>query len=58
MPNSFYCATVSQAEIDQHSREARLRLEYLETLLVPGVRLSRPRTRLFIWRILKFCLVS
>jgi len=39
--NSLYCAASSQAEIDQRSREARLRLEQMEALLVPGIRRTR-----------------
>jgi hypothetical protein len=41
MSNSFHCATISQAEIDQRSREARRHLEDIEALLVPGIRTTR-----------------
>lgn len=51
MSNTFYCATVSQAEVDQRSREARLRLEYIEALLVPGIRVGQSRLRLSVRRL-------
>jgi len=41
MSNSFHCETISQAEIDQRSREARRHLEDIEALLVPGIRTTR-----------------
>jgi hypothetical protein len=34
-------ATISQAEIDQRSRESRRRLENVEALLVPRIRTTR-----------------
>jgi hypothetical protein len=41
MPNSFHYMTISQAEIDRRSREARRHLEDIEALLVPGIRTTR-----------------
>jgi hypothetical protein len=53
MSNSFYYPTISQAEIDQRSRETRLRLEYVEALLVPGITGRPRRVLLFFYRLFR-----
>jgi len=41
MPKPLIGSTISQAEINQRSRESRRRLQNLEALLVPGIRATR-----------------
>jgi hypothetical protein len=46
MPSiKFWSRSLSRIELDQRSREARLRFERIERLLVPGVAVRQPRLR-------------
>jgi len=51
---NFWSRSLSRVELDQRAREARLRLERIERLLVPRAAMRQPRLR----RVLSFLSVG